>query len=1053
MAQDYGGYLAYPRSRNYIAYDSSSMNPPTGYPESLLPAEEPTPQKLNFGQRCGMTSGGERDYNKPQSRSNFILPLNIQEVYLSGSDIEVTIKTFGLSKSGGHFEFSICALTYPEEPTEECFQQNPLEFVEDHYYGAVKDELYPERAYVPFGGNSMRTTPLVPSGEDSADGMEFKYTFKLPENFSSTSDQQEIIGSDATTFSIQEPIRTHQVTEEPPPKGDVNNYKRSIRFNGNVISGGMTGNGAVLISAMVTDGNGKTTIVSMNEPPIIHENGPAVEATAICTFGDAQAISGGGNFTSIPEEIKRICGEVFDSNGFEGDSDYENDVITAATPSSSDSGTKYALLRWRYQTAPDCFPSGYDTYSWPKEWGQWEPQWGGECDDNKSQEEYWNCAEVLVLNEFNSTSEPFVADSAAPTGLPTASVSNDSLAAESAAPTGHPTARVFNISLVAVNDAALTGVDQPIEIDVLANDEVSGYAKPHITNTSNAVHGDCQVSDDEVLYMPNVGFVGWDQCRYTVCIEYDVCDEAFVNIKVVGGDVIPETEVQAADLVVYPDEDIVVNPDEAVVVEGSSVDIDVLENDEGRDGDSLEILWPSSPLHGIVEVIDNRIRYTSRAGFTGTDSFMYSACDSYNRCDSAGVVVTIIAEVLAVDDSVTTLSAPILIDVTANDSSSSSVRASLIVTHVSEGKHGSCSITASNKVRYIPNEMYSGWDWCDYNVCAGSACDQGRIDIHVLPDTTAPSPSPVESMQEASIQFDLEKVYAQDDRVATFINVPIEADVTLNDFVKGMGTLTITQTGESEHGACKVTNDNKVLYSPIADFEGSDKCVYIVCDISSNMCDEGLLRIDVTNISRQFQQTDQISVLPSSTSRLRSGMNSAENEYSSTAGTTIFPATADTFATIEFPDTNYGLSGLLFVSSASSSAGLRDTMLKFNTPSIDDPFCEYGVESATVSIYSLAHAGDGGTLITTSNKFWAEAKVTWNDAPVGDGIVIADLRSVEVDTWYDIDVLSAVNLGDPLSIRMISHVGGESVAVYASRNHQDESLHPILKITCLFRPE
>jgi hypothetical protein len=304
-------------------------------------------------------------------------------------------------------------------------------------------------------------------------------------------------------------------------------------------------------------------------------------------------------------------------------------------------------------------------------------------------------------------------------------------------------------------------------------------------------------------------------------------------------------------------------------------------------------------------------------------------------------------------------------------------------------------------------------------------------------------------MQQASIKVDFEKVYAQDDGVVTFINEPIVVDVTVNDFVKGMDTLSIIHTGGSEHGACEVTNNNKVLYSPNTDFEGSDKCGYIVCDVSSNMCDEGILRIDVTNGSRQFHQKDRSPLLPSPNSRLRSGISLTANENSNADGTIVLSASADAFITIEFPDTNFGFSAMLFVSSASSSAGLRDTMLMFNVPSSDESFCGNGIESAVVSMYSIAYAAVGGTLVTTSNKFWTEADVTWNESPVGDGIVITDLGSVEVDTWYDIDVLSAVTLGDPLSIRIISPMGGESIALYASRDHQDASLHPVLKITCL----
>jgi hypothetical protein len=1227
-----GGYLVHPGSRNFIAYNSSSIIPSAEHPEFLLPEEEPTPQNLNAGQRCGVTDGQERDYNSPKSRADTLLPLNIQDVYVSGSEIEVIVNTFGLD-GGGHFEFHLCALEYPDEPTEECFQQHPLEFVRDHYYSASKDELNPERAYLPFQqafeqyGNDM---VRVESEEEQGMGttgfgamMEFKYTLKLPDNKDLWTDvitSSEADVSDVTTFSVEMPLDDIGSLLDNNDGGILPGMtqlsdeggKNETAYDGKIQISGMTGSKAVLISAMVTDGMGKTTIVSIDSEPIVHENGPSVEPVAICTFGDADIY--GEGIMKIPDEIKKICGaalvEQYNSNSAEDsyhnetDSDTAEDVATAdATTDTSYPRTKYALLRWHYQTARDCFPQGYDTYSWPEEWGPWQPQWGGECDGDESQDEYWNCAEVLILSphsepddvvevvdvpneppmaikdifsigtneevqfdvlsndidpdegdslhvesltspmhgivgisqdglgviyipnkdyvgldsfEYNACDKRnlcdvarvdiqvgptmqfvFAMDDEAETtgtepvyinvlendivrvnnwplfvvGAPrggrhgTCTVTSDnwilyeanpgyegrdrcsykacitseicdigvvyinvlsSIVQQTAdiAPTNKPTTILY--SIIAVNDGAITGIDRPIKIPVLANDEFTGNAKPRITNSTGANNGYCQVLDNEVLYTPNFGFAGWDRCRYSVCIGNDVCDDGLVKIKVFG-EVVPEAEAMTASL------NPVVNPDDAVVISGSVVTIDVLDNDEHPGGEALKIFSASSPIHGSVEVVNNLIRYNSRVGFTGTDSFKYSACDEANRCDSAGVVVTITAEVLAEDDSVTTVSVPVLVDVTANDRSSSGGD-SLIVTNVNDGNHGSCSITASNKVKYTPAAGFTGYDRCAYFVCDGSVCDQGTVTVHVLPAEETPPPSPSEIIQEASVQIDvLEKVYAQDDHVATFIDEPIKVDVTHNDFVKGMDALTIMHTGGSEHGKCEVTDDH-VLYTPNPRFLGTDTCGYIVCH-TNNMCDEGILTIEVID-----------DLPPSSTTRLRSGI--ASKSYND--GTGIFlPPSADAYITAEFPDGNFGDEKMLFVSSASSSAGLRDTMLKFHTSSIDETVCRYGIESATLSIYSLAYAADGGTLVATSSKMWAEMEVTWNSAPVGDGIVIADLGTVEVNRWYNIDVSSAVTMGDPLSLRIKSHEGGDSIALYASRDYDDKSFHPVLKVKCL----
>lgn len=1198
-----GGFLADPQSRNYIAYKTTPIVPSASQPESLLAEEEPTPHKIKSGQRCGVTGGGKRNYNRPMSRAESLLPLNIQEVYVSGSDIEVTVNLFGV-EDGGHFEFHICALEYPQEPTEECFQQYPLTFVKDHYYAAVKDETYPERAYIPYErAFNKNVNPLTRVEIEGTTGlgsmMEFKYTFKLPESTDLRTDLEVI---DSSSVSVQVPLVdidsvVDDVNVEIVPAmtqmngqvfDDIN--EKYASFEGKTYTSGSTGSSAVLISAMVTDGKGTTTVVSVNDVPTIHVNGPVVEATAICTFGD-KSIYGLG-VMNIPEEINRICGVIEESpleaaSAPAGDSDTDSNGDFSGDNASSIPippfpRTKYALLRWHYQTARNCFPSGYDSYAWPEEWGSWKPQRDGECDDyDESEDEYWNCAEVLILDPAESVSKPtankdiFIIDANEEAQLDvlandanpnedeplhvgyvtspmhgTFEISEDGSAviyfpdedyvgldsfeydscdksnscdtaavdiqvspttdfvfanSDEATTTGtepvfvdvlandivridnwplfvlgtprdgrhgkctvtpdfwilykanpgyegrdrcsykacittdicdtgvvyinvksvqedaaaDPSTSTSGYNIVAVDDSAVTQVNQPIQINVLVNDEANGNVKPKIKSSDGSSNGDCEVLDNEILYTPASGFIGWDQCSYTACLGNDICDEALIKIKITGtgDDALPEVDVNSTqDSAADPtaptiNSDPVARPDNASVVEGSSVRIDVLQNDEDPDEDSLEVSSVTSPLHGSVKIVNNLLRYTSITGFTGTDSFKYTACDKANRCDSAGVIVTITAEVLAVDDSVTTYSAPILIDVTANDRSSSG---SLVVTNTKDGKHGSCSITASNKVKYIPNDGYLGWDRCSYIVCAGSACDQGRVEIEVL------------SLVDLA---DLEKVYAKDDHIVAFLGESITVDVVSNDFVKGMGPLTITYTGGSKNGSCAITNDNKILYKPKNGFRGSDACGYTICH-ASNMCDDGILRIDV--IQRKV---------------LRSYLTSPADN-TSTDEIVFITASADATITTEFPAGNFGDVTTLFVSGASSRAGLRDTMMKFDTSSIGEFDCRNGIEGATVSIYSLAYASDGGTLITTSDKFWTEMSVTWNDAPVGDGIVINDMGSVEVNTWYDLDVSSAVTLGDPLSIRIISHAGGESIALYASRDHPNDTWHPVLKIRC-----
>jgi hypothetical protein len=67
--------------------------------------------------------------------------------------------------------------------------------------------------------------------------------------------------------------------------------------------------------------------------------------------------------------------------------------------------------------------------------------------------------------------------------------------------------------------------------------------------------------------------------------------------------------------------------DGASVAAGRAVDIPVLENDQDPDGDPLSITEVTRPANGDIVNQGDYIRYIPAAGFTGSDSFLYTAED------------------------------------------------------------------------------------------------------------------------------------------------------------------------------------------------------------------------------------------------------------------------------------------------------------------------------------------------------------------------------------------------------------------------------------------
>ena len=80
----------------------------------------------------------------------------------------------------GHFLYKACPIKPGDAPTQECFDSNPLTFVEDNLYGAVPDPNYPARAYLPpssFAGSKTDSS-------DGITGIKYSHKYRLPEGLS-----------------------------------------------------------------------------------------------------------------------------------------------------------------------------------------------------------------------------------------------------------------------------------------------------------------------------------------------------------------------------------------------------------------------------------------------------------------------------------------------------------------------------------------------------------------------------------------------------------------------------------------------------------------------------------------------------------------------------------------------------------------------------------------------------------------------------------------------------------------------------------------------------
>ncbi|MET3808895.1 hypothetical protein ABIB25_005927, partial [Nakamurella sp. UYEF19] len=375
-------------------------------------------------------------------------------------------------------------------------------------------------------------------------------------------------------------------------------------------------------------------------------------------------------------------------------------------------------------------------------------------------------------------------------------------------------------TVTAVNDAGTTPPVTPITTTVLANDTITAGGAPlnpaTVAVTTAAGHGSTSVSTTTgaITYTPANGFSGVDTYRYQVCdrsTPTPLCASALVTITV------PNT-VKA-------------NNDTATTPQNAPVVVTVLANDTATTGGSplnpASVTIVTVPTHGTTTVnAAGQITYSPGAGYTGTDSFTYSVCDSSTptrACSTATVTVTVGANVVtAVNDArTTTPTQPITTNVLANDTVSAGGApldpASVVV--VTAAGHGTTSVNpGTGGITYTPATGFSGVDTYQYKVC----------------DTS--NPTPLCSTATVTVTVN-NTVTAVNDSAATAQNAATTINVLANDTITTGGAplnpaSVAVQTGPT-HGTATVNpTTGAVLYTPTAGYTGTDTFTYQVCDTS-----------------------------------------------------------------------------------------------------------------------------------------------------------------------------------------------------------------------------
>ena len=178
---------------------------------------------------------------------------------------------------------------------------------------------------------------------------------------------------------------------------------------------------------------------------------------------------------------------------------------------------------------------------------------------------------------------------------------------------------------VAADDAAETAEDEPVVIDVLANDSDPDGDSLRLVALTAPAHGTTTLSEGGVRYEPAPNYHGSDEFRYTVADPGGLSATATVTLTVTPVNDPPD----AVD-------------DEAETLEDEPVVVDVLANDTDVDGDLLRIVSATAPAHGTATARAGGVRYAPALNYHGQDSFDYTIADPGGLTDTATVTVTVL---------------------------------------------------------------------------------------------------------------------------------------------------------------------------------------------------------------------------------------------------------------------------------------------------------------------------------------------------------------------------------------------------------------------------
>jgi hypothetical protein len=188
---------------------------------------------------------------------------------------------------------------------------------------------------------------------------------------------------------------------------------------------------------------------------------------------------------------------------------------------------------------------------------------------------------------------------------------------------------VISNNLTANPDTASTYQGIPVNINVAANDVVSGTTISNISISSPSSKGTAVVQPDKsITFTPNAGYTGTTSFQYTATAANGGTSSTTVTVTV-SPLVLPAAVNDAVTL-----------------IKNTTAQISALNNDTTGSGTITSVAVTLQPAHGTVYFSNNIAYYTPALNYTGTDTFKYAITNSFNHTSTGTVNLTVNEPVL-----------------------------------------------------------------------------------------------------------------------------------------------------------------------------------------------------------------------------------------------------------------------------------------------------------------------------------------------------------------------------------------------------------------------